>query len=214
MENKMPDEDTLLTQTNTDAEEVVEQQADSSTTSEEVQTQAPPDEQKSDAATEDTEESNEDTQEAGAPESYSDFEVPEDYGINDDSLTDYTSWAKENNLSQEQAQEGVNMVTKMQEAQVEQWVEQQKAWVDDAKKDAEIGGEKFDQNVSVAVKARDSFGTSEFSEMLDSSGLGNHPEMIRFLNRVGKAISEDKVIVSGANAGQRSQENVLYPSMK
>jgi hypothetical protein len=179
-----------------------------------VQTQAPPDEQKSDAATEDTEESNEDTQEAGAPESYSDFEVPEDYGINDDSLTDYTSWAKENNLSQDQAQAGVNMVTKMQEAQVEKWVEQQKAWVDDAKKDAEIGGEKFDQNVSVAVKARDSFGTSEFSEMLDSSGLGNHPEMIRFLNRVGKAISEDKVIVSGANAGQRSQENVLYPSMK
>jgi len=206
------DTDTLLT-ANTEEDGNV-QQADSSTTSEEVQTQAPPDEQKSDAATEDTEESNEETQEAGAPEEYSEFEVPEEYGINDETLTDYQSWAKENNLTQDQAQAGVNMVTKMQEAQVSQWVEQQKAWVDDAKKDAEIGGEKFDQNVSVAVKARDSFGTSEFSEMLDTSGLGNHPEMIRFLNRVGKAISEDRVIVSGANAGQRSQESVLYPSMK
>jgi len=106
------------------------------------------------------------------------------------------------------------MVTKMQEAQVSQWVEQQKAWVDQAKSDTEIGGEKFDENISTAVKARDSFGNSEFSEMLDTSGLGNHPEMIRFLNRVGRAISEDKVIVSGANAGQRSQESVLYPSMK
>ena len=210
----MPDEDTLLTQTNTASEEVVEQQADSSTTSEEVQTQAPPDEQKSDAATEDTEESNEETQEAGAPEEYSEFEVPEEYGINDETLTDYQSWAKENNLTQDQAQAGVNMVTKMQEAQVSQWVEQQKAWVDQAKSDTEIGGERFDANISTAVKARDSFGTSEFSEMLDTSGLGNHPEMIRFLNRVGKAISEDRVIVSGANAGQRSQESVLYPSMK
>jgi hypothetical protein len=179
-----------------------------------VQTQAPPDEEKSDAATEDTEESNEETQEAGAPEEYSEFEVPEEYGINNETLTDYQSWAKENNLTQDQAQAGVNMVTKMQEAQVSQWVEQQKAWVDQAKSDTEIGGEKFDENISTAVKARDSFGNSEFSEMLDTSGLGNHPEMIRFLNRVGRAISEDKVIVSGANAGQRSQENVLYPSMK
>jgi hypothetical protein len=206
------DTDTLLT-ANTEEDGNV-QQADSSTTSEEVQTQAPPDEQKSDAATEDTEESNEETQEAGAPEEYSDFEVPEEYGINNETLTDYQSWAKENNLTQDQAQAGVNMVTKMQEAQVSQWVEQQKAWVDQAKSDTEIGGEKFDENISTAVKARDSFGNSEFSEMLDTSGLGNHPEMIRFLNRVGRAISEDKVIVSGANAGQRSQENVLYPSMK
>ena len=206
------DTDTLLT-ANTEEDGNV-QQADSSTTSEEVQTQAPPDEQKSDAATEDTEESNEETQEAGAPEEYSEFEVPEEYGINDETLTDYQSWAKENNLTQDQAQAGVNMVTKMQEAQVSQWVEQQKAWVDQAKSDTEIGGEKFDENISTAVKARDSFGNSEFSEMLDTSGLGNHPEMIRFLNRVGRAISEDKVIVSGANAGQRSQESVLYPSMK
>ena len=206
------DTDTLLT-ANTEEDGNV-QQADSSTTSEEVQTQAPPDEQKSDAATEDTEESNEETQEAGAPEEYSEFEVPEEYGINDETLTDYQSWAKENNLTQDQAQAGVNMVTKMQEAQVSKWVEQQKAWVDQAKSDTEIGGEKFDENISTAVKARDSFGNSEFSEMLDTSGLGNHPEMIRFLNRVGRAISEDKVIVSGANAGQRSQESVLYPSMK
>jgi len=206
------DTDTLLT-ANTEEDGNV-QQADSSTTSEEVQTQAPPDEQKSDAATEDTEESNEETQEAGAPEEYSEFEVPEEYGINNETLTDYQSWAKENNLTQDQAQAGVNMVTKMQEQQVSQWVEQQKAWVDQAKSDTEIGGEKFDENISTAVKARDSFGNSEFSEMLDTSGLGNHPEMIRFLNRVGRAISEDKVIVSGANAGQRSQESVLYPSMK
>jgi|6_EtaG_2_1085325.scaffolds.fasta_scaffold04753_7 hypothetical protein len=211
----MPDEDTLLTQTNTNAEEVVEQQAENSTPSQdEAQMQNPPDEEQSKAAQTETEESNEDDQEAGAPDEYSDFEVPESYSINEETLSDYQQWAKENNLTQEQAQAGVNMVTKMRENEVSQWVEQQKAWVSQAKTDTEIGGDDFNKNVSTAVKARDSFGTAEFSTMLDVSGLGNHPEMIRFLNRVGKAISEDRVVVSGANASQKTRENVLYPSMK
>ena len=102
----------------------------------------------------------------------------------------------------------------MKQAEMNQWVEQQKSWVDTAKQDAEYGGEKFEENIAVAVKARDSFGTSEFNEMLDSSGLGNHPEMIRFLNRVGKAISEDSVVVGGNSTSALSREAVLYPSMQ
>ena len=102
----------------------------------------------------------------------------------------------------------------MKQAEMNQWVEQQKSWVDDAKSDTEFGGDKFDQSISVAVKARDSFGTPEFNEMLDSSGLGNHPEMIRFLNRVGKQISEDGVIVGGSSISNQSREAVLYPSMQ
>jgi len=205
----MPDEDTLLTQTNTDAEEVVDQQAENS--NQEVVEE--PSTEESIAASED-QESNEDTQEAGAPEEYQNFDTPESFAVNEEVLGDYQLWAKENNLTQDQAQAGIDMVSKMREAEMTQWVEQQKAWVEQAKSDKEYGGENFDKNISTAVKARDSFGTSEFSEMLDYSGLGNHPEMIRFLNRVGKAISEDKVIVSGANAGQKTRENVLYPSMK
>lgn len=210
----MPDEDTLLTQTNTNAEEVVDQQAEDSTPDQEAQTQDPPDAEKNEAAQNESEDSNEDNQEAGAPEAYSDFEIPESFEINDQTLSEYQQWAKENNLSQDQAQAGVNMVTRMREAEVAHWVEQQKTWVEQAKSDNEFGGDKFDENVSIAVKARDSFGTPEFSEMLDTSGLGNHPEMIRFLNRVGKAISEDSVVVSSANASRKTRENVLYPSMK
>lgn len=210
----MPDEDTLLTQTDTNAVSD-DQQAEDSTPTDEAQTEetAPEKEEGSDAATE-TEESDDETQEAGAPEAYEAFDVPEGYGVDETVLTEYQDWAQENDLTQEQAQAGVDLVSKMQEAQVERWVEQQKTWVDQAKSDSEIGGEGFDQNISTAVKARDSFGTSEFSEMLDSSGLGNHPEMIRFLNRVGKAISEDKVVVGGADATAQSRESVLYPSMK
>lgn len=151
---------------------------------------------------------------ASAPETYEVFELPENFDMNEETLGEYHTFAKENNLTQEQAQRGVDMVAQMKQAEMNQWVEQQKSWVDDAKKDAEFGGDKFDKSISVAVKARDSFGTPEFNEMLDSSGLGNHPEMIRFLSRVGKQISEDGVVVGGSSISNQTREAVLYPSMQ
>tara|TARA_R110002051_G_scaffold118355_1_gene192101 strand:- start:2602 stop:3234 length:633 start_codon:yes stop_codon:yes gene_type:complete len=210
----MPDEDTLLTANTDDVEDV--QQADNSTETTEAVT-SPTESTESDAATTEegqTEDKEKVTEEAGAPEEYSVFDLPEDFSFNDETLSDYHTFAKENKLTQDQAQRGVDMVAKMKEAEMAQWVEQQKSWVEDAKSDTEYGGEKFDENISIAVKARDSFGTPEFNKMLDSSGLGNHPEMIRFLNRVGKAISEDSVVVGGAKTTSKTREAVLYPSMQ
>ena len=202
------DTETLLT-ANTEEDGNVQQTDSSPETTEASQ---PTESEASDAVKET--EGQEETEVASAPESYEVFNLPDDFDMNNDTLEDYHTFAKENNLTQEQAQRGVDMVAQMKQAEMTQWVEQQKSWVDDAKKDAEYGGEKFDESISIAVKARDSFGTSEFNEMLDSSGLGNHPEMIRFLNRVGKAISEDSVVVGGSSTSNLTREAVLYPSMQ
>ncbi len=201
------DTETLLT-ANTEEDGNVQQTDSSPETTEASQ---PTESTESDAV---KEEGQEETEVASAPESYEVFDLPDDFDMNTDTLEEYHTFAKENNLTQEQAQRGVDMVAQMKQAEMNQWVEQQKSWVDEAKSDAEYGGEKFDESISVAVKARDSFGTSEFNEMLDSSGLGNHPEMIRFLNRVGKAISEDSVIVGGSSTSNLTREAVLYPSMQ
>ena len=201
------DTETLLT-ANTEEDGNVQQTDSSPETTEASQ---PTESTESDAV---KEEGQEETEVASAPESYEVFDLPDDFDMNNDTLEEYHTFAKENNLTQEQAQRGVDMVAQMKQAEMNQWVEQQKSWVDEAKSDAEYGGEKFDESISVAVKARDSFGTSEFNEMLDSSGLGNHPEMIRFLSRVGKAISEDSVVVGGTSTGQLTREAVLYPSMQ
>jgi len=209
----MPDEDTLLTQTDTNAVSDDQQAEESPPTEEAQETEAPTSEEGSDADA-NQEESDEESQEAGAPDAYESFEVPDGYGVDETVLSDYQEWAKQNELTQEQAQEGINLVAKMKEAEVTRWVDQQKAWVEQAKGDSEFGGDKFDQSIAAAVKARDAFGTPEFNEILNESGLGNHPEMIRYLTRVGQAISEDQhVVVGGADSGQRSRERVLYPSM-
>ena len=206
------DTETLLT-ANTEEDGNV-QQTDSSPETTEAVT-SPTESEASDAVNNEEGENKSESEVASAPEEYGTFELPDNFDMNEETLGEYHTFAKENNLTQEQAQRGVDMVAQMKQAEMTQWVEQQKSWVDDAKKDAEFGGDKFEQNIAVAVKARDSFGTSEFNEMLDTSGLGNHPEMIRFLNRVGKAISEDSVVVGGTSTtGNQTRESVLYPSMQ
>jgi len=207
----MAEEETILT---ADAPEVAtnEEQSETSTETTEASTEAT-ESTESDAANTETE-GQEETEAAGAPEEYETFDLPNDFDMNNETLAEYHTWSKENNLTQEQAQKGVDMVAQMKQAEMQQWVEQQKSWVEEAKADAEYGNDKFDESISVAVKARDSFGTSEFNEMLDSSGLGNHPEMIRFLHRVGKAISENSVVVGGTTTSQLTREAVLYPSMQ
>ena len=206
------DTETLLT-ANTEEDGNV-QQTDSSPETIEAVT-SPTESEASDAVNNEEGENKSESEVASAPEEYGTFELPDNFDMNEETLGEYHTFAKENNLTQEQAQRGVDMVAQMKQAEMTQWVEQQKSWVDDAKSDAEFGGDKFEQNIAVAVKARDSFGTSEFNEMLDTSGLGNHPEMIRFLNRVGKAISEDSVVVGGTSTtGNQTRESVLYPSMQ
>ena len=205
------DTETLLT-ANTEEDGNV-QQTDSSPETTEAVT-SPTESEASDAVNNEEGQNKSESEVASAPEEYGTFELPDNFDMNEETLGEYHTFAKENNLTQEQAQRGVDMVAQMKQAEMNQWVEQQKSWVDDAKSDTEFGGDKFDQSISVAVKARDSFGTPEFNEMLDSSGLGNHPEMIRFLSRVGKQISEDGVVVGGSSISNQTREAVLYPSMQ
>ena len=208
----MAEEETLLTAATPEVTSD-EKQSDSSPETTEAST---PTESTESAAANNEEGNEEETKSevASAPETYEVFELPENFDMNEETLGEYHTFAKENNLTQEQAQRGVDMVAQMKQAEMTQWVERQKSWVDDAKSDAEFGGDKFEQSISIAVKARDSFGTPEFNEMLDTSGLGNHPEMIRFLSRVGKQVSEDGVIVGGSSISNQTREAVLYPSMQ
>jgi hypothetical protein len=58
------------------------------------------------------------------------------------------------------------------------------------------------ENLSVAKKALDAFGSPELRVLLEQSGLGNNPEVIRFMFRAGKAISEDSFVGRSTGAGK------------
>lgn len=157
----------------------------------------------------------------GAPESYEDFTLPEGVELNEELMGEFKPLAKELNLSQEQAQKLVdlqaNEMAKITKAQEQTWNDLNESWVDQAMKDEEIGGKsetEFKEKVAVATKALEKFGTPELRQALDLTGAGNHPEILRFAYRVGKALSEDQIVGSRSSGSEeKSPEKVLFPDM-
>lgn len=124
--------------------------------------------------------------------------------------------SKARGLSQEQAQarlneahEAVATYVKGQDAVLET---EKKAWIDSLKADKEIGGVAFDENVTMAKRAVDAFGSEGFKKALNDSGLGNHPELVRTFARIGRSIADDKLVRPGqAPAAKKTPEQVFYP---
>jgi len=154
----------------------------------------------------------------GAPESYKDFTFSKDLEFDDELMTQAKSVFKELNLTQEQAQQLVDFESnvKAEENQRQQgaWDELQDTWKKASENDKEFGGDGLDSNLAIAKKGRDAFGDKEFNEMLEVTGVGNHPEMIRFLFKIGKLVSEDKILQgSGSASGSATQAERLFPDM-
>lgn len=148
----------------------------------------------------------------GAPEKY-EFQAGEGVDLDIEALKDFEPVARDLNLTNEQAQKLVDAYPKIlagvQQRQAEAWQAQTEQWASDVKADKEIGGDKLTTNISAAQRALDQFGTPELKEYLNTTGLGNHPYLVKTFVKIGKAMSEDGM-VDGSNQGQRSAAEVLY----
>lgn len=71
-------------------------------------------------------------------------------------------------------------------------------WADTAKADKDIGGDKWDATTTTAMRAIRQFGTPALTDYFEASGAGNHPELIRFMAKVGSMIKEDTPAIGGA----------------
>lgn len=148
------------------------------------------------------------------PEKY-DFVMPEGVVLDTAAAEEFSVLAKELKLDNATAQRVADIAAKMQLKHAEQQAATVKGWADSSKTDKEFGGDNLKQNLSVAQKAIDTFGSSELKAMLKETGLGNHPEIIRFAFKAGSAISEDGFVRAGSRAPTptASLEKKLYPNM-
>ncbi len=156
----------------------------------------------------------------GAPEEYAEFTMPEGVEFDAELGGDIKAIAKELNLTQDQAQKladlGLKHGQKAASTQVEQLAKARETWANEAKADKEFGGEKFGENMATAKKAVDAYASSALKDLLNQTGLGNHPEMIRLFHKVGQAISEDR-FDGGRSAAQGSAQTAaerLYGNTK
>ncbi|EPL8678345.1 peptidase [Klebsiella michiganensis] len=151
----------------------------------------------------------------GAPEKY-EFKPAEGQELDTAALEQFEPIARELNLTNEQAQKmvdlyGTKIMPMVQKQQAEFWQKTTEQWAADVKADKEIGGDKLTANLSAAQRALEQFGDPELKEYLDSTGLGNHPALVKAFIKVGKAMSEDKVVTGGHESGGSDLISAFYP---
>lgn len=157
------------------------------------------------------------------PEAY-ELVAPEGFALDADSVAAFTPVAKElgltndaaNKLMPVAAQFAQRITDQANKAVIDAVVQQRADWAKSALADAEIGGspEQHAEVKAVAAKALDDFGGADFRAFLNETGLGNHPEMIRFIYRAGKAIGEEARVYRADAAApvKRDAAELLYPN--
>lgn len=146
------------------------------------------------------------------PESY-DLQMPEGIELDKASAEEFTTIAKELKLDQAAAQKLADIAAKQAQRQVEAHANLVQSWVESVKADKDIGGDKLEENLGIARKALDTFGTPELRDVLNASGLGNHPEVIKAFVKAGKAISEDKFVAGAPKGSDTDPARKLFPNM-
>lgn len=150
------------------------------------------------------------------PVTYQDFALPEGIVLDSEVMDEFLPFAQELKLDQVGAQKLVDMgsklATKMQQQAIDAWQEQITGWAEQTRNDPDLGGNNLQSTLASGRAALESFGTPAFNQLLKDSGIGNHPEMIRFMNRIGKEISNDS-IVTGNAANTADPLKAMYPTM-
>jgi hypothetical protein len=155
------------------------------------------------------------------PEKY-ELKMPEGSPLDKtEAITRVEAYAKANKLSNEEAQQ----LLEVENTAVKTFADKQQAqmhtlrttWAEESKNDKEFGGDNFAQNVELSRRVVDKFGSAAFRAALNDTGLGNHPELIRMLSRIGKAVGEDELVVGKTATGKEAPKDpakTLYPNQK
>lgn len=168
----------------------------------------------------------------GAPEAY-DLSV-EGVELDPEMVAEAEPILRELNLSNDAAKKFVPIAAKMMDRAVEATVNdivakgnaQRKEWLDSAKAAEDIGGAKWDATMHMAAKGLDALGfvkadkdknveAHPFRLVLEQTGFGNHPDMIRMAAKLGELVSEDGDFVRADASSPAAKGDVakrLYPN--
>jgi hypothetical protein len=131
------------------------------------------------------------------PEKY-ELKLPDNAVLQAVDVEETAALAKELGLSNEAAQKLLDKRNQDRasfiEGQQEFLATSVATWENAVKADPEIIGDKgqdFKTNINLAQQALQKFGTPEFVKALKETGYGSHPEVVRFMVRIGKAMRDD-----------------------
>lgn len=154
-----------------------------------------------------------DANKGDTPAEYQSFTLPEGLTLDEAALAKAVPVFKDLKLDQESAQKLVSFYAEQVKASNDALVQEQIAhqqrtideWRAATAADKEIGGDKLAQNLGIAKKAWNALATPAMREMFDDWGISNHPEVVRFLYRVGSKLSEDTFVPNNGAPQTKAQ---------
>ena len=146
------------------------------------------------------------------------FDIPEGISLKAEDQGAFNEWATTHKLSPEAAKEawemGMNLQSQLQTQLAEKLASQSSEWAEQTQKDPEIGGAKMKETTSTVRRVIQKYGDDDLKEVLNSTGVGNHPAMVRFVARLGALAREDTVERGSEPGGDASIAKKMYPDQK
>lgn len=145
--------------------------------------------------------------------------LPEKTHLSEEDAEKLAEFAKENGLSEDVAQKVLEQRSEAIDSFVGKALEKQtdlhESWRQETLNDPELGGENLVATSENAKRVLAKFGNEDLTKALRDTKYGNNIEVVRFLNNIGKAMSEDKVIFgSGKTKTEQSFEDKFYNAKK
>ena len=143
----------------------------------------------------------------GRPESADQYTFDERYA--EANLDDFKNIAHNLGLSQNQAEKILDMYSQANYDQMEQaearHSEMQVEGINALQKE---WGKSYNENVELARRAFTNFASKEALDVMEDSGLGNHPEIVKMFSKIGNLLKEDGIMVGEPGIG-----DALSPAM-
>lgn len=150
---------------------------------------------------------------AAKPIAYDTVKLADGSLLDKSDLEKVIAYATEKKLTPEQA---ADLLTQREQAatdltarQTESFKKQIDQWASDVKSDKDLGGANFDATLADVKLAMDKFAPegSTFRKIVNESGYGNHPEFVRFVAAIGKAMKEDKGLGNAGGGGNTNNND-------
>ncbi len=135
------------------------------------------------------------------PDPYADIVLPENSLLAQADLTAFKQTAAQVQLPAQALRQWLSLEeTRLQTAVQEKAAQQKQQLEQWAQQTQQAFGTRWQEEVSKAVRAADVFGGPQLRALLEETGLGNHPVMVRTFHTVAMHLSEDNTPGGVSNA--------------
>jgi len=148
------------------------------------------------------------------PEKY-EFNMPEGRELDAEMVDKFTPILQELKIPQEGAQKLADLLVQDQEAKEKAYQGISDGWKQDTIKAL---GTDYQAQLGVAAKFIDKFGNDNVRQVLNDTGLGNHPEVVQMFIKAGKHFGNDTFVTGTSNkpnvSSPESAARKMFPNTK